>query len=85
MLDKTFDDVAGWETQNMLTVARLVVTAALARERSLGVHHRTDDEDAADVSEKRHIVIQCSTDGLQTGSADLHFDVVAWRNVQDRC
>jgi len=41
-LDKTFDDVLGWETQNKLTVARLIALSALERTASLGVHYRSD-------------------------------------------
>ena len=41
-LDKVFDDPAGWEVQNKLTVARLVTLAALARTNSVGVHYRAD-------------------------------------------
>lgn len=41
-LARQFDDVAGWELQNMLTVARIMVAAALRREESRGVHLRTD-------------------------------------------
>ena len=41
-LDKTFDETIGWETQNELTVARLVAMGALERTESLGVHYRTD-------------------------------------------
>jgi L-aspartate oxidase len=41
-LDKIFDDPAGWETQNMLTVASLVASAAQWREESRGCHLRTD-------------------------------------------
>jgi L-aspartate oxidase len=41
-LDKTFDDVGGWEIQNQLTVARLIAMAALARDDSIGVHYRSD-------------------------------------------
>ncbi len=41
-LDKTFDDLEGWELQNMLTVARLVVRSASERTESLGVHFRQD-------------------------------------------
>jgi len=33
---------AGWELQNMLTVSRLVIEAALLRQESRGVHCRTD-------------------------------------------
>jgi len=41
-LDKTFDDVLGWETQNKLTVARLIALSALERTDSIGVHYRSD-------------------------------------------
>ena len=42
VLARQFTDPDGWELQNMLTVARLMVEAALAREESRGVHLRTD-------------------------------------------
>jgi L-aspartate oxidase len=41
-LDKVFDDVKGWQVQNMLTVARLIAQSALAREESRGCHWRSD-------------------------------------------
>lgn len=41
-LNHVFDDPSGWTTQNLLTVARLMITAALAREESRGVHTRSD-------------------------------------------
>jgi L-aspartate oxidase len=41
-LDKIFDDLGGWEIQNMLSCAALVTAAALAREESRGTHTRTD-------------------------------------------
>jgi len=40
--DSVFDDPMGWETQNMLTSARLMVLAALARNESRGTHTRID-------------------------------------------
>lgn len=46
-LDKTFDDVEGWEVQNQLTVARLVALSALQRRESIGVHFREDAQSAA--------------------------------------
>ena len=42
VLDQVFDDPAGWTLQNMLTVARLMIAAAAAREESRGVHTRRD-------------------------------------------
>jgi L-aspartate oxidase len=41
-LDKIFDDLAGWEIQNMLVCATLVAAAARAREESRGTHTRSD-------------------------------------------
>jgi L-aspartate oxidase len=41
-LAQVFDDSAGWTLQNMLTVARLMIASATAREESRGVHTRTD-------------------------------------------
>jgi len=41
-LDKTLDSNFGWETQNLLTIAKLVAMAALNRPESIGVHYRSD-------------------------------------------
>lgn len=62
-LDKTFDEVSGWETQNRLTVARLIAAGALEREESTGVHYR---EDAPDVAAKPcHILVTRSDEGTK--------------------
>ncbi|HNQ22411.1 MAG TPA: L-aspartate oxidase [Phycisphaerae bacterium] len=45
-LDKTFDDVGGWELQNELTVARAITMSALERDDSVGVHYRADGRPA---------------------------------------
>ena len=42
VMDKVFDKQQGWECQNMLTVARTMAAAALARNESRGVHFRSD-------------------------------------------
>ena len=42
VLDRTFDDRAGWELQNLLTVARLLIHSALERQESRGTHYRSD-------------------------------------------
>lgn len=55
VLDHQFDDTRGWELQNMLTVARVMVEAALSREESRGVHLRTDFPDLDDSNWQRHV------------------------------
>jgi L-aspartate oxidase len=42
VLPHEFTTRAGWELQNLLTVARLMIDAALAREESRGTHYRSD-------------------------------------------
>ena len=54
-LGMQFTEPEGWELQNMLTVARLVIDAALAREESRGVHLRTDFPEMDDERWQRHI------------------------------
>jgi L-aspartate oxidase len=55
VLPRQFNAPAGWELQNMLLVARLMVQAALAREESRGVHLRTDFPELDDAHWKRHL------------------------------
>lgn len=47
-LDKIFDDVAGWETQNMLLAAAVVAKSALWRRESRGCHFRSDTPEPSD-------------------------------------
>jgi L-aspartate oxidase len=55
VLSRQFNSPPGWELQNMLIVARLMVLAALEREESRGVHLRTDFSDRDDVRWNRHL------------------------------
>jgi L-aspartate oxidase len=55
VMDKAFDAPAGWECQNMLTVAMLMAQGALARQESRGVHFRTDFPDRNDERFMTHI------------------------------
>ncbi|MFO0945402.1 MAG: FAD-binding protein [Planctomycetota bacterium] len=42
VLTRQFDRPAGWELQNMITVAGLMMRSALEREESRGTHYRED-------------------------------------------
>ena len=42
VLPAQYTSLQGWELQNMLTIARIMVDSALQREESRGVHLRTD-------------------------------------------
>ena len=55
VLVRQFEDVAGWELQNMLAVARVMIAAALAREESRGTHLRTDFPGTNDAQWNRHL------------------------------
>jgi L-aspartate oxidase len=57
VLSRQLADPAGWELQNMLTVASLMVTSDLAREESRGVHLRSDFPDRDDAHWRRHLTV----------------------------
>lgn len=61
-LDKTFDDQPGWETQNQLTVAKLVASSAWTRKTSIGVHYRSDSPDPT-ADRPYHVVVVRSESG----------------------
>lgn len=48
VLKRQFRDPSGWELQNMLIVARIMIAAARMREESRGVHQRSDFPHADD-------------------------------------
>ncbi len=62
VLGHQFHDRAGWELQNMLTVASLIVQAALTRKESRGVHMRTDFPSADNQHWLRHLPMQAGHD-----------------------
>lgn len=55
VLTRQFDDKPGWELQNLLTVARVMIQAALGREESRGVHLRTDHPGVDDANWNKHV------------------------------
>ena len=55
-----FQTVEGWETQNMLLAARLMIASAIAREESRGVHYRSDfPETTPEPGE--HVTVRCGS------------------------
>jgi L-aspartate oxidase len=58
VLARQLSDPDGWELQNMLTVASLMVEGALDREESRGVHLRTDFPQTDDEHWRRHIAMR---------------------------
>jgi L-aspartate oxidase len=67
-LDKTFDDAAGWEMQNKLTVARIIAMCALARSESIGVHYRRDA--SSDAAGNYHTTIERNAEGTAAKRAE---------------
>jgi L-aspartate oxidase len=55
VLAREFQSRAGWELQNLLTVARLMIHAALTREESRGTHYRADFPETNDRNWKTHL------------------------------
>lgn len=67
VMDKVLWDRMGWETQNMLTVARLIGQAALARQESRGVHFRSDFPDRRDDRFLGHLTLRRAADAVKVG------------------
>jgi len=55
VLPRQFSDPTGWELQNMLCAARLMIQAALARQETRGCHVRTDFPERDDAGWNRHL------------------------------
>jgi L-aspartate oxidase len=70
VLARQFDDLEGWELQNMLTLARVMIEAALLREESRGVHLRTDHPQLDDAQWKKHLWFErCESPSLERWGA----------------
>jgi L-aspartate oxidase len=54
-LRREFSTRAGWELQNLLTIARLMIWSALKRTESRGVHFRSDFPRRDDDHWQRHV------------------------------
>jgi L-aspartate oxidase len=68
VLEHSFADPAGWTMQNMLTVARLMIGSASAREESRGVHTRRDFPNP-DPAWNRHANVQSQFLALEGGTS----------------
>jgi len=55
VLVRQFSQPQGWELQNMLIVAHVIVQAALMRQESRGVHLRTDFPETDETLGRRHL------------------------------
>ena len=62
ILPLEFDDISGWTMQNMLLVARLMITAASLRGESRGVHYRRDFPDT-DPAMNEHLSLKAIAAG----------------------
>ncbi|MCK6484750.1 MAG: L-aspartate oxidase [Phycisphaerae bacterium] len=71
VMDKVFDERFGWETQNMLTVARCIALSALTRKESRGVHYRSDYPTADPERFLGHVELVRGGDGLTTRLSPL--------------
>ncbi|MEL6109386.1 MAG: L-aspartate oxidase [Planctomycetota bacterium] len=71
ILHHQFHSVSGWELQNLLTSAGVVVASALARTESRGVHFRGDYPQRDDENWRRHLTVQVDVDGGYPRRTDL--------------
>jgi L-aspartate oxidase len=68
VLAQEFRQPAGWELQNLLTNAWMLVWAALQREESRGVHYREDFPHRDDEHWQRHLTIPPPLTATDSGS-----------------
>jgi len=65
VMDKLFDEQIGWETQNMLTLARAMTASAMHRQESRGVHFRTDYPATDPKLDTLHTTVQQTPNGME--------------------
>jgi len=70
VLEREFHSREGWELQNLLTIARLMIGSALEREESRGVHFRSDFPARDDNRWRRHLT--CPAYGTGESVAASH-------------
>ncbi len=58
VLPRQFNDPVGWELQNMLCAARLMIDAAIDREETRGAHVRLDFPETDDAHWNRHLTFR---------------------------
>ncbi len=59
--EREFSDVPGWELQNMLLVARLMIVSARARCESRGVHYRSDYPELDELQAQHNTISRSSS------------------------
>ncbi len=69
VLFRQFDEADGWELQNMLTIARLIVRAALRRQESRGVHYRTDFPQSENATWLQRLTFRLDRPGSSVGAS----------------
>jgi L-aspartate oxidase len=72
VMDKVFDTPGEWETQNLLTVALCIATAAATRCESRGVHYRADFPQPDDEHWLAHVDLRRADHGIQVSVSPLH-------------
>ncbi|MGC4003230.1 MAG: hypothetical protein QM811_08880 [Pirellulales bacterium] len=62
VLPRQFNEKSGWELQNMLMCARLMIQAAQLRKETRGVHDRSDYPTTDDANWRKHIAFRWETE-----------------------